>query len=191
MPRRPAGTLYAPPGENNIEITGLHVVVIAVGVVAAASRPAARNRNRQLGQSMPNVRHPFVAARIRADFSAPTYTRAPFLFHCHPPLPLPLFSFPAEEGLPSAKRGDIASLAPRDDPRLQSDFPLHRRTSVGDCGIYAGPRLTIPSTAAPFHAGGLRASQTTFSVISYSYPGGPLRIDRETQSNQFSPLELR
>lgn len=56
--------LYMPPGENNIEITGLHVVVIAVGVVvvaaattaaaAAASRPA-RNRNRQLGQSMPNV----------------------------------------------------------------------------------------------------------------------------------------
>lgn len=33
-----AGTLYAPPGENNIEITGLHAVVIAVGVVAVGSR---------------------------------------------------------------------------------------------------------------------------------------------------------
>lgn len=127
-------------------------------VVAAASRPAARNRNRQLGQSMPNVRHH--SSRHVRDFFISTYTRilvlslfSSFLLHFYF-----FFFFSWEKDLPSRlSNARYRHVAPRTS--LRSDFPLQRRKSVGDCGIYARPRLTIPSTAR------LRASQTAFSLI--------------------------
>lgn len=148
------------------------VVVAAATAAVAASRPAARNRNRQLGQSMPNVRHHHPSRR---DFSAPTpflpssrLSSLPFLFHFH------FVSFFRKRGIAAGRTPGYRHVSNATIYVPRRDFPLHRRTSVRDCGIYAGSRLTILSTAIP------RRWFTCFANRirrDRRYRGGPLRID--------------
>lgn len=191
--RARAGTLYAPPGENNIEITGLHVV-IAVGVVAvgsrrrAASRPTARNRNRQLGQSMPNVRH-HSSWHVR-DFSVPTYTRilvlsllSPFLLHLY------FFFFFRGRKIAACQTQDIATL-----PRVPNAtiYVSPKRFSAAPTNVRRWLRDLCETKTYD------SADRRRFTCFANRiqrdrrYRKDRLRIDLcETQSNQFTPLELR
>lgn len=127
------------PGRIILKSRGLHVVVIGSSVVVAvASRPAARNRNRQLGQPMSNVRH--IRRRTFAVFSTlyPTFMPSSLLIS----VSLSRFFLgrlgDSNRQLPSAR--NIATLPPP-PPHVpntaiyvrRSDFPLYRITSYHDC----------------------------------------------------------
>lgn len=129
------------PGRIILKSRGLHVVVIGSSVVVAvASRPAARNRNRQLGQPMSNVRH--IRRRTFAVFSTlyPTFMPSSLLIS----VSLSRF-FSREIGRlqpPSAKCTKYRHVAPHVPNTAiyirRSDFPLYRETSHRNCrDLYA------------------------------------------------------